>query len=84
MSNAPDSPLWVESPPTGAKKLLGRPGEFLERLYSPLYRRAMAWSRHQRAPLVSGRHEFRGVLVFSGFNLFTSRLHLLGFMNGNE
>jgi len=30
MSTAPDSPLRVESPPTGAKKLLGRPGEFLE------------------------------------------------------
>ena len=30
MSTAPDSPLRVESPPEGAKKLLGRPGEFLE------------------------------------------------------
>ncbi len=32
MSTAPDSPLRVESPLTGAKKLLGRPGEFLESL----------------------------------------------------
>lgn len=30
MSTAPDSHLRFESPPTGAKKLLGRPGEFLE------------------------------------------------------
>ncbi len=33
MSTAPDSPLRVESPPTGAKKHLGRPGEFLERTH---------------------------------------------------
>jgi hypothetical protein len=31
MSTAPDSPLRVESPPTGAKKHSGRPFVFLER-----------------------------------------------------
>ncbi len=30
MSTAPDSPLRVESPPTGAKKHSGRPFVFLE------------------------------------------------------